>query len=53
MGTAGNSDEVRQMETAMVALDHSGCQQQWSALNGNVKWQQQWSALSGDGWQQQ
>ena len=42
MGTAGDSNEVRQMATAMVALDHSGWQQQWSALNGNVKQQQQW-----------
>jgi hypothetical protein len=37
MGTAGNSDEVLQMATAMVALDHSGWQQRWSALNGNVR----------------
>jgi hypothetical protein len=37
MGTAGDSDEVRQMATAMVALDHSGCQKRWSALNGNVR----------------
>jgi hypothetical protein len=50
MGTAGNSDEVRQMATAMVALDHSGWQQRWSASNGNVEWQRQWSASSGNRW---
>ncbi len=53
MGTAGNSDEVRQMATAMVALDHSGWQQQWSASNVNVEWQRQWSASNGNGWQRQ
>ena len=51
METADDSDEVRQMATAMVALDQSGWQQQWSALNGNVEWLRQWSVSSGDGWQ--
>jgi len=51
MVTAGDSNEVLQMATAMVALDHSSCQQQFSASNGNVEWQRQWSALSGKGWQ--
>jgi len=49
VATGGDSNEVLQMATAMVALDHSGCQQGWSALNGNVVWRRKWSASSGNG----